>query len=465
MVLGVNDQAPDGASDGGDAPTTTIDRPETGLKRLLSLWWVPYVVLAVFAGGYTVHAQVEMAGPYSHFDEYQYYDYLEKLPSQGFVKQGEKVGEEARRVASCEGYLFFGQIGVACDAPQEPDSAFLVDGYNSADIYTPAYFAPTWVMAQPFTWFGMDLLDAGRAVGGIWLFLGLAAIFALQRRLGVDPRVALGVTLIVLALPATYWATQFISTDAPTYLIIGLLGLVGVRFASGRGRLWELPAMSAVAVAFKINNLGGIGMVLLALLIFVVWGRRSRPTEVAPGEPTVGRAVLATVLSGVAVLAVYGGWLVLRAATSLGVDADVDEHNKVAFTAGKLLDEMMGFIGSVGTVRLPIATDTWPRFVEAGFPVLGVGALAIALVASGPMMRARRSIGWGVLGGVLAFGPALTLMMVALTGEYVALSGRYSIIFVAAYTTVIGLVGHQVKLRGGLVLGVGAAVALVNFLV
>lgn len=458
-----------------DSPRTsdtaaTLDdygRRPAFLVRLLAVGWVPLVVLAIFAGTYTVAAQHRISDAYSPFDEYQYYDYLTKVPSVGFVRQGDEVGEQARRVASCDGYLFFGVVGATCDGPQEPDGAFFIRGLNSADIYTPAYFAVTWVLAQPFTWLGMDLQHAGRAVGGVWLFAGLAAIFLLMKRLGVHPAVALGVCLALLALPATFWATQYISTDAPTYLVVALVGLAGVRLAAGVGRGWELPAAAALAVVMKINNAGGVALTLLALVTYVHLRRRHRESGSGHGaagnEPGIGRTWRIAILTGLSVVVAYGGWLVVRAATVSGtVDGvDLDVNTRLPFRIGHLVDEAVRFAPMVGGVALPGDPEVgvWVRFAETLFPLLGLGALAVALVASGPLWQARRAIGIGVLGALVTFGPVLTLLTVAVSGSYVPLAGRYGIVFVPAFALLLALVGHQVRVRGTWVAGAGALAA------
>lgn len=445
--------------------TETTAGTGSALSRLLAVGWVPYLVLALFAGGYTAVAQTGTSSAFSQFDEYQYFDYLTKVPHQGFVRQGEETSQETRRRSSCEGIQFFGPVGVGCDvSPQEPKEAFPVGGHNSADIYTPLYFAPTRVLAQPFLWLGLDLLEAGRAVGGLWLFLGLAGIFAVQRRLRVDPAVALGVALVVVALPSTFWATQFISTDAPTYLVVSLIALAGLRFAAGDGRAWELPAASALAVGMKVNNIAGLGLTLIALLLFVISSRRSG--DVPARLPTTARTVVVSVVSVVSAVGVYAVWLAIRAGTAISVhSADIDQFNKQPFRWRLLADEALRFAPDVGRVVLPRQPDWWPALVETVFPLVGVGALAIALVATGTMWRARRSIAVGVLLTLLLFGPLLVLMMVIVSGSYVELTVRYGIVFVVPYAVLIGLVGHQVRLRGGVVLGIGVVAAALTLVV
>lgn len=422
-------------------------------------WWLPYVVLAVFAALYTSAAQSSLTGALSPLDEYQYHDYLSKVPTQVFVRHGEEIGELTRQIASCDGIKFFGPIGVECGStPQEPDSAFPHEGMNSADIYTPVYFAITWLLAQPFTWLGLDLLDAGRAVGVFWLFGGLAAVFTLQRRLGVRGPLALAITLTLLALPATYWSTQFISTDAPTYAVGASLGLVALRFANGRGRLWELPAMAALTVAFKVNNLAAIGIVLTALLIYSLLLKK-QTTPDAPAALGVGRTVFAVGASVLAVVACYGSWLVVRAAASVGPGADIDAASKLPFSIDVLVDEIFKFVWSVGQVDLFESNSAWDILAGSAFAIVGVGAVAISCVATGVGSLERRAIGAGTGLLVLLFGPLLALMTTVVAGYYVPLTGRYGIVFVVAYALLIGLAAQRIMKRERVVLALGVIVA------
>ena len=131
----------------------------------------------LFASVGFVSANVVQQKQISPFDEYVYLDYLSKVPTQGFVRSGEETGDLARQEISCRGVQTYGLYGTSCDiGAASPDETFPYSGQTGADIYTPAYFAVTWVLAQPLVWTGVSLLDAGRLVGAVWLFLGISLI-------------------------------------------------------------------------------------------------------------------------------------------------------------------------------------------------------------------------------------------------------------------------------------------------
>ena len=116
-------------------------------ERLVRFAWVPVVlVLAGFTMAATVTANHTEA--LSPVDEWVYVDYLFKLPTQGFVHQGEEIGLDARAIMACDGVTPFGPMGPSCGSDYSNAAAFPYEGISSADAYTPVYFAETVVGGQ-----------------------------------------------------------------------------------------------------------------------------------------------------------------------------------------------------------------------------------------------------------------------------------------------------------------------------
>ena len=147
------------------------------LRRRTWLWDVVACLLIVVASIAVVVVHVPKHDTVSPIDEYVYIDYYAKVLDQGIVHRGEETGEYAREYLACHGVRAIGDYPEAL-CPTEGkgrDAAYPNAGATSAGLYTPLYFAITRVLAQPLVWFGVELTDAGRAVGGLWLAAGVAA--------------------------------------------------------------------------------------------------------------------------------------------------------------------------------------------------------------------------------------------------------------------------------------------------
>lgn len=383
--------------------------------------WLPYVVLALLAFGYTA-VQAHEHPEFSQYDEYVYYDYLSKVPSDGFVRTGDEVGADARNELSCRGVLGMGSFGEGCDTgAHDRDEAYPYAGGTGADIYAPPYFTTTWTLAQPFTLLGSDLVDAGRWVGAIWLAAGLCLSYALFRSLRVAASVAFGVAAALVALPSVYWATQFISTDAPTLALSAAIGLSAVATARRRVGPWVFPMVAVVAVAFKVQNLGAVAVAALAL---VIWALRTAPSG-ARVRALGGREVIAAVVAVVLGAGAQVAWLVIRGSSAVGPPAVVD-YRQTPMTATNLVTEAVKYLNRLGETGMN--PSAWSALMAGVFGVLGAGALIAVAVET--RRRVRSSVAIATLVAGVVFGPALALASFVLVGQYVVLPPRYGIVFI-----------------------------------
>ena len=216
-----------------EAPAVADPR---GPRRVARIDWI-FGALLVIASLLVGIVQVGDHRAISPIDEYVYIDYLAKVPSQGIVRGGEHTGDYARESLACRGVRLIGQyLASLCrTADSSPDSAFPTAGTNSADIYTPIYFAVTWVLAQPFQWLGVhDLTDAGRLTGWIWLAAAAVLLYLSLRRLKVGPLLSFGLGMLMVGSLPAMWSNTYVSTDAPA-LLAGAAMLWGIlRFEDGR---------------------------------------------------------------------------------------------------------------------------------------------------------------------------------------------------------------------------------------
>jgi hypothetical protein len=72
------------------------------------------VFVLFFASLALVGTQVSQSEPFSPIDEYVYFDYVAKVPSQILVVSGEMTGPEAREEISCRGVMIYGTYGDPC---------------------------------------------------------------------------------------------------------------------------------------------------------------------------------------------------------------------------------------------------------------------------------------------------------------------------------------------------------------
>ena len=182
---------------------------EAGTTSSTRRWWhrrgdllaVLALVLASFVFTTEQVAEHEMMSP---IDEYQYVGYYAVVADQGIVRRGEEMPLFARRYMVCHGVRAIPEMGVNKDACRAPNSVgYPIGGGTTADLYTPLYFLTTRAMAQPLIWAGIDFVDAGRAVGGVWLSLGAVFLYLAMRRARVPLPVALGLGLVLVgSLPA-----------------------------------------------------------------------------------------------------------------------------------------------------------------------------------------------------------------------------------------------------------------------
>jgi len=428
-----------------------------GRSRLLS-WVVPVVlVLAAFV---SVVVHVPQNTELSPLDEYVYVDYIAKVPSEGVVAEGEPTGAFAREALVC-----LGNRGVAtvvptscADAGTAPASDFPMAGKTSADIYTPLYFWVTRALAQPLVWAGVGLIDAASLVGALWLAGALVLLVFAMRRWRVREPVILGLGLFLIASPAAYWSSTYISTDAPSLAVGAALALVVARFATGGRGLWLLPVVSAVGVAFKVQNIAAVGIAVLAVVVTTVvrtaqqddsggaWGVARRAVLSRPVVTAVGSAVLALVVQGV--------WLVVR--SDLRVALPPDQGTARPLHIGDMVGESLKFLA--GTPTDPTGVENGWQIATAGL-VLGWLSVAGVLGAIGAVADGRgvRPLAWSALVVALLLGPMLVLGTVLVSGYYFALPTRYGLSMLPVFLVLAGVVLSRYRAPGVLLAIAGAA--------
>lgn len=401
----------------------------------------PILILIVASAGF-VAWQNSHARALSPYDEYVYVDYLAKVPTEGVVRNGEETGDVARQALACLGVQEYTIVVQSCRGTDfDKDSLYPYAGHTGADIYTPVYFAVTWALAQPFVWTGMDLVHAGRLVGAFWLALGTVGVWLLIRLLRVDPLYGLVAGLVVIATPAAYWSTTYISTDAPSLAVGAWLGCLGVwAWRRRRPAILLFPVAAIVAVLLKVQNLAAVGAVGLALLVGVIVERSTADRPLRNNRLarilTDGRS-LSAIAAVILALCAQVGWLALRAAltlpsTSPGVDTVRQELSPRA-----LVTEAFRFLTTVGG---PVSfSGAFGLAVSSALVVLTIGSL-VGLIVGYRFWGGRNLVlASSLLAVTLLLGPGLAFFTRVTVGYYTPLSERYGLSLLALFIALIAV--------------------------
>lgn len=362
-----------------------------------------------------VIGQVSQQRAFSPIDEYVYFDYIAKVPTQGYVRSGEEVGEVARNELSCRGVIGYGALGEQCDAgSHDDDSAYPYNGETGADIYSPLYFWATWAAAQPLTWAGVDLLDAARAVGVLWLSLTMLATFAALREMGAPRLLATGLAAAVLALPVAEWSFPYVSTDSAALASAAALALAVVKVWHGRWSPWWFAALAAAATLLKLQTVAVVGAGAIALMLTAFVRRDSE---------SPWRLVVPAVVAGAGALATQVAWVLIRSATAVDERPDIGD-GQPGYSLEAVLALAVRPLLNLGRV------DSQEGLLSK-LAIFAVVAIALAAMVSASLAHPSREplrfglgIGSAVVG--LLMGPLLAWLTFLMTDAFVPTPSRYS---------------------------------------
>ena len=396
--------------------------------------WVPgrgdllALLMLVLASFVFTSEQVSEHDMVSPIDEYQYIGYYAVVADQGIVRRGEPMPLYARRYMQCHGVRNIPEMPVNADACQKPNSVgYPIGGGTTADLYTPLYFATTRALAQPLVWAGVDLVDAGRAVGGFWLSLGAVFLYLAMRRARTPAPVALGLGLVVVGSLAAYWGTTYISTDATALASGAIAAWLTMRALDDvRWSLVLLPVAAVVATLFKLQNLIGFVVAALVLLLAAVLGasRTQRRTSARVRSVVRDRRTLSAVAIVLGSMVAQGLWLAVRSAIALGPQPQFGFA--VPLEGRHLVIELGNFLPTLGGGALaPFATGPASLPVYAVASALAIGG-AVGLALSRGVIAEHRIVGLSTVVVAVVAAPALAIAVGVVEGNYVPLPSRYA---------------------------------------
>lgn len=427
--------------------THVLSKNPSKLMQWINRLWVP-IILVVISLGYSGAITLMHTKALSPLDEWVYSDYLDKVPTQLMVRQGEYIGHTALERIACNGIFPYGQMGQPCGSSLNDPSKFPFGGKTTADAYTPFYFATTWATGEAIhTVLGVDELTGWRLVSTLWLAATMVLLFILFKRFRVPSLLTIALGLAFIASPYSWWTYTYVSTDTSTAFFGLLLLILTFRFLEGKSSAWPLVIFSAVAVLFKITNV--LGVCLAALIILLTWLWELRKTSWEHGwrslRPDGSRRSLSLPLFGVisiaaAVLAELG-WLKLRTALAVG-PAPVIPDSPLGIHG--LLEQTMNFLpgtitsnvvvaGGNGNFALPLLS--WMVQPLAWICIAGVAGAFMALRVRSTMAPLTISV---FVSSVL-FAPMLALFVKIFIGSYFVLPSRYGGVLLGAFLLMAAL--------------------------
>ena len=426
--------------------TTRAAPPQPQWRRLFIALWVP-VVLVIASFGMSAVVTANHGPALSPVDEWVYVDYLFKLPVQGIVYEGEKIGKEALVIMSCDGVTPYGPMGPECGSSVADLSAFPYKGVTSADAYTPAYFAVTRVVGDVVhTVTGINQLSSWRVTGALWLGLASVLLYGLLRQWRIRRPVILGLGLAVIASPFAWWTYSYVSTDAPSLAFGILILLAAVKIGRGQWSGWWLPVISTVAVLFKVTNV--LGVCLAALYLLILWLLERKETHWAgwktrrphqQDRSSLGLLFFAIVALGSAVTAQVA-WLAFRSADAVG--NPVNQAIGIPLTPEELVSQVATFLPGTIVSNVNVTGSTDLAYAVPGFVVAPLTWICITGVL-GAFWTLRKGsklapIVVSVTMAALFFAPMLAIIIQLTTGNYFPLPPRYGAAILGSFLLLAG---------------------------
>lgn len=359
----------------------------------------------------------------SPVDEWVFIDYTSKVLSQGFVREGERVGEFTANLMACDG-VFTGGIFGKCGGGSANLDELPYGGINAAAAYTPLYFASTAIFAMPLTWAGVDPLIAWRMTGSIWLCGAMVFFIAALRRFGASEITIFSSGLLLISAPLIWWSNTFVSTDSPSTFFGIAMFYFALRGIRGEGNQWVLALVLAAGVLFKVTNLvavGFIGTYALALFFTTLIGENRQSADRQKLRKGASRTLFTVVGSGMSAIALIIVWQrFIRENAVPGPTLDQGISADLNFT--ELASQAFSFLPMAATV-----TPFSGKGVDFLWAPLGLLLVAgvVGVILSSAHSQQERLLAGSTFVASLITAPLLGIAIVVATGSYFQMPPRY----------------------------------------
>jgi hypothetical protein len=259
------------------ARTEPAHRRSAGrVRRFLRLCF-PTTASIVIAALVCVAAPVSLVALHIHenpmfspLDEAAHFDYVNRIAQGDLPRLGQPMLPTTLRTVACRGSALPGSVQPPCDTPVIHPDQFGGGGLSYEAQQPPAYYAIT----VPFRWLavhvvGLSPLSGTRAVGALWLAMGLLLLWAAGRVMRLDPKV-IGVVVLLVAVSPTVIYEGSIVTNTASMIFMGSLVLLAGALAYRYPGRWVPPTLFAVGVfAAAAKETGAFAAVVVALLFAI----------------------------------------------------------------------------------------------------------------------------------------------------------------------------------------------------
>jgi hypothetical protein len=364
------------------------------------------LVVCVVAPAVLVGLQIDANPKFSPVDESAHYDYVNRVADGEIPRQGERLRMDTLREIACKGNAFNVNKLPPCSARTLRYEQFPGLAYQYESLHPPTYHAITVALRWPVQHvLGVgDRLTATRAVGIIWLIVGMLIAWAAGRVMGIAP-VPLGAALLLLATaPSVIFFYGTVSTDVTAVTTGGALALAAaIAYRRPGGATYLLLAAGIFAAACKVTNMFTVVILSAAFAVAAIVSRGDH--EAWTGTVRRWWRDGGVLLAGGVVTSV--AWLIIHRSISL-----ISLRDEPALGGLRGGSQALGPVLDVATTFLrPITDETAVGLVSGatlGQPVqrpftVGIAFLLIAGGLAGLFVNQRR---WQHVVGLISV-PAL----------------------------------------------------------
>lgn len=408
--------------------------PSPRQRAVLPLILLP--ALALVLVGLHIHAYRQL----SAIDEFQHVDALYRATRFQVVRAGDLALGHTLEVAACRG-VERNPIPPCHSVYRHPD--FPGGGYDTADIHSPVYYYLTAAISGPFRLAGMDLVDAGRLAGTVWLGAGLILIWKLAAELGARPAARWAVCVLTACSVNVLEASATVNTDATALAGGGLAALAALRLEDRRWPAWAGPLAGVAAAILKVHNLLGV----LAAAGYSALRRRW----------FAGAAMLA------AGVGAEVAWLIVRHLLSSASLADVP------IIKGEHVDHLTAsniFLG-LGSLVSPLSVPYVPGFLQheaVNLITTLQNLLLVGATVGGAAYLERgsraRAMAIAVTGAMLLGGPFLVISTFLVRHSFVPAFPRYGLSLVPVAMAVLAVAARTRLALAAVTLVAGSSLAV-----
>jgi hypothetical protein len=282
-VEGTDERVDEVATDEAAATEPAHRRSGGRVRQFLRLCF-PTTASIVLACLVCVAAPVTMVAIHIHenpmfspIDEAAHFDYVNRIAQGDVPRLGQPMLSTTLRTVACRGSALPGAVQPPCTVPVIHPDQFGGGGLSYEAQQPPAYYAIT----APLRWLavhvvGLSPLSGTRAIGALWLAVGLLLLWAAGRVLRLDPKVIGAVVLLVAISPAVIYESSIVTNTASMIFMGSLVALTGALAYRYPGR-WVPPTLFAVGVlAAAAKETGALAAVVVAVM-FAIYTYVQRP--------------------------------------------------------------------------------------------------------------------------------------------------------------------------------------------